>query len=575
MVGRLWRDYLSHHMRYLLIAVGCMVIVASAAAANAYMMQPVLDDIFIRKERDLLIIIPAIIMTIAILGGLANYGQNVCMRYVGQKIIAQMQYDLFKHLMHADLSTFYAQSSGRLISRFTNDINMMRLAVSTTLTGIAKEVLSGIFLIGVMVYQSWELSLIALALFPTAILPILRLGRRMRKISGQVQEELGELTANLDDVFQNVREVKASNAETHEIARAKTIIDQLFIYYFKAARIQVAASPMMETLGGIVIAAVIWYGGLQVIDDATTPGAFFSFITAMILAYKPIKSMAGLNNHLQEGLAAAQRFFAMLDTHAEIQDTEDAVTLNAKQADIRFGKVSFSYDDAIAAINDLSFTIEAGQTAALVGPSGSGKTSIMNLLLRLYETQSGTISIASHDIRGLTLNSLRSHIALVSQEVLLFNASIADNIAYARQNASRDEVVEAARAANAHDFIEALPEGYDTEVGPRGVKLSGGQRQRVAIARAILKDAPILLLDEATSALDNESERAVQESLERLMQGRTSLIIAHRLSTVQHADVIFVLEKGRVVESGSHEALLGKQGLYHSLYHSGSIEARS
>lgn len=569
LIGRIWRDYLSDYRKFLLIAAGCMVLVAAAAATNAYMMEPVLDDVFIRKDKSLLLNIVCTLFAIALIAGLANYGQNVCMRYVGQKIIARMQYDLFAHLVHADLATFHQHTSGRLISRFTNDINMMRLAVSTVLTGIAKEMLSGVFLIALMIYQSWELSVIALVLFPTAILPILRLGRRMRKLSGQVQGELGELTANLDDVFQNVREVKVSGAENREMNRAKTIIDRLFVYYFKAARVQVAASPMMETLGGVMIASVIGYGGLQVIEENMTTGAFFSFITAMILAYKPLKSMAGLNNHLQEGLAAAQRFFAILDTKRHIENAENAHILDcSKNTDIEFEQINFTYDGAeeTAGLNDISFTVPHGKTVALVGASGGGKTTVMNLLMRLYEVDSGALRIAGQSVDSVTLESLRANMALVSQDVLLFNASIADNIAYARPSATQDEIIEAAKAANAHTFIESLENGYDTAVGPRGVKLSGGQKQRIAIARAILKNAPILLLDEATSALDNESERLVQESLNALMQDRTTLIIAHRLSTIQHADTILVLDGGKIVESGTHAELIGKNGSYAELY---------
>lgn len=567
-MGRIWRDYLRHYHRYLLIAVGCMILVAGAATAHAYMMKPVLDDVLINKDKTMLMKVVIALTAIAFINGFANYGQNVMMRYVGLKIVAQMQYDLFKHLIYSDLATFHQHTSGRLISRFTNDINMMRLAVSSVLTGIAKELLSGVFLIGFMIHLNWQLSLIALALFPTAIYPILKLGRRMRKTSSNVQHQLGELTAQLDDVFQNVREVKASSGEEREIERADHYIKQLLKHFFKAAKVQVAASPLMEMLGGVMIAAVIGYGGLQVIETDFTPGDFLSFITAMILAYKPIKAVAGLNSHLQEGLAAAQRFFAMLDMPRGIENAKDAQELDcANGSDIEFEKVRFEYEQSDGAgLNEISFTVPHGKTVALVGPSGGGKTTVMNLLLRLYNANDGTIRIAGQETSAVTLESLRANMALVSQDVLLFNATVAENIAYARPDASPEEIEAAAKAANAHEFIAAMEKGYDTPTGPRGVKLSGGQRQRIAIARAILKNAPILLLDEATSALDNESERLVQESLNALMQDRTTLIIAHRLSTIQHADVILVMDKGRIVEQGNHETLLSKGGAYAELY---------
>lgn len=563
---RIVQTYLRPHRFRIVLATICMIMVAGASAANAYIMQPVLDDIFVRQDRTMLSVIPLIVGLIAVASAVGNYGQQVNMRYVGQHVIATMQMDLFSHLMRADLALFHDQSAGRLISRFTNDIQMMRNAVSNVLVGVVKEALTFVFLVGVMIYQSWELAFIASILFPVAIWPIVRLGKRMRKVSWETQNQLGEFTRELDEVFQGVRVVKAYGAEKHERARAAKRIWDLFGLYYKSARIQAAASPLMEMLAGAAIAAIIWYGGSEVLEGTTTPGAFFSFMMAMVIAYRPVKAMATLNTALQEGLAAASRFFVALDVPPTIQDSPDAKQLVLKDGGLCFDGVSFEYVESGKGVYGIHIEVPAGKTVALVGPSGGGKSTLMNLLLRFYDVDKGSIQIDGQDIRTVSLASLREHIALVSQEVVLFDCTIRENIAYGDLEASEEAIRAAATAAHALKFIEALPDGFDTLVGPHGVKLSGGQRQRLSIARAILKDAPILLLDEATSALDTASERAVQDALEQLMVGRTTLVIAHRLSTIRHADIIYVLEEGRVVESGSHETLLKTKGAYYKLY---------
>lgn len=566
LLKRVIRTYMLKHKRRLVLAIGCMVVAASMTATNAWLMQPVLDEIFVKRDTLMLTLIPIAVIVVAIINGLASYHQTVYMRYIGQRTIADMQLDLFSHLMRADLGTFHDQASGRLISRFTNDIMMMRHAISNVLVGVAKESLTMVFLIGVMLYQSVELSLLAVIAFPIAILPITRLGRRMRKVSDSTQAELGEFTAQLDENFQGVRVVKAYSREQFEMDRAHQSINRLFGLYFKAARIQAISAPMMETLGATAIAAVIWYGGYQVVNGDTTPGAFFSFITSMLLAYKPMKSLAGLNTNLQEGLAAANRFFSALDVEPSIKDAPDAKPLQLSNGAVELSDVSFHYGADKAGVEHISIAITPGATAALVGPSGSGKSTLINLILRFYDVENGHIRIDGQDIRDVTLSSLRQSIALVSQDVVLFDDTVRMNIAYGRLDATEADIIEAAKQADAHEFILQMPQGYDTVIGPHGVKLSGGQRQRISIARAILKNAPILLLDEATSSLDSQSERSVQSALDSLMQQRTTLVIAHRLSTVQHADVIYVLEHGRLIESGTHETLLSQAGRYHDLY---------
>lgn len=566
LLKRLVRDYVRPHIVKLKLAVICMIIVAAMTAASAYMMKPMLDEVFLARNQSMLLSVPLLVAAVFIIKGIASYGQDVLLGFLGQRIVSTMQMQLFNHLMHSDIGTFHEQTTGRLISRFTNDIMMMRNAVSSLLTNLAREFLSMIFLIVLMIYQSWELSLIALLFYPLAFYPVVKLGRRMRKISKGTQEQLGQFTAQLDETFSGVRMVKAYNRETYECTRADRIIEHLFALYYKAIRVQSAASPIMETLGGIAIAGVIYYGGLQVMQNDTTPGAFFSFITALMLAYKPAKSLANLNTALQQGLAAAHRFFEALDQKPTISDRADAKKLVLENGTIAFDHVSFSYPGSSAGVQDISFEIPAGKTVALVGQSGGGKSTLINLILRFYEASEGSIMVDKQDIRRVTLHSLRSQIALVSQETVLFDDTVRANIAYGRDGATEREIFEAAEAAAAHEFIAALPEGYDTMIGSHGVKLSGGQRQRLAIARAMLKNAPILLLDEATSALDTTSERQVQEALTRLMQHRTTLVIAHRLSTIQQADRIIVLQNGKIAESGTHADLLKQSGFYAKLY---------
>lgn len=565
LIARLYRDYISRYKRRIILAIGCMILAGMATAANAYMMKPVLDDIFINRDHSKLYIIPAIIILIFAIGSGANYLHTLYMRYVGSKIIADMQMALFAHLLGSDLKLFHDQASGRLISRFTNDIQMMRNAVSTTLTAIAKEFITMLCLIGVMFYQSIELTLMAAIAFPLAIYPLIRFGKRTRKISAATQNELGEFTAQLDDIFQGVKTVKSYNRETFEVERANATITRLFELYFKASRIQAISSPVMELISGIVIASVVAYGGWQVIYQGMSPGAFFSFIAAFIMAYRPMKTLTGLNNVMQEGLAAANRLFDVLDTPPLIKDATTALALTYHQGDIRFDGVSFRYGENAGGVKNINIHIPPGKKVALVGESGGGKSTLMNLLMRFYDPEDGRIFIDGQDIKTVTQSSLRALLAYVPQEAMLFDDTIAANIGYGRLGATQAEIEEVAKLAAAHEFIAALPQGYQTMIGPHGVKLSGGQRQRIAIARAMLKNAPILLLDEATSALDNESERLVQQALNTLMQNRTTLMIAHRLTTIRHADQIYVLEAGRVVEHGSHAELVATKGAYFAL----------
>jgi subfamily B ATP-binding cassette protein MsbA len=560
------RDFMRPHVRRILFAFLLMGLAAASTAGRAWLMEPVLDRIFVAREGSLLLLIAGGALALALVKGLADYGEAVLMTRVGQRVIADVQIALFARLMRADLAYFHAHPSGTLISRFTSDAALLRGAAANVLVGIGKDAVTVVFLVGVMFYQDWLLALVSFFVFPLAIRPIVAIGRRIRRVTANAQAEIGEFTTLLSQTFQGARHVKAYGMEQYEEQRAGGLIERLFALIDRGTRTRSRASPMMEALGGTAIAVVILYGGHQVISGARTPGALFSFITALLLAYQPLKSLANLNASLQEGLAAAQRIFEVLDVEPTIRDMAGARPLHIAGGEIRFDKVRFGYVPGAAAIDGLSLTIPAGHTVALVGPSGAGKSTMLNLIPRFFDIDSGSIVIDGQDVRGVTIASLRGAIALVAQEVSLFDDTVRANIAYGRFGASLAEIEGAARAAAADAFIRELPQGYDTMVGEHGVRLSGGQRQRIAIARAMLKNAPILLLDEATSALDNESERQVQRALNTLIRGRTTLVIAHRLSTIQGADLICVVDRGRIVETGRHSELLARGGLYARLY---------
>ena len=566
LVRRLIREGMRPYLSKVVAAIFCMVIGAAANSGYALLMDPVVNRIFTERREDMLLPLGMAVLATFAIKAVCGYGEAVYLSKVGLSVIADMQSRLFSHLMRLDVAFYHANSSGRILSRLTNDISAMRFAVTDALTGAGRDASQVVFLVATMFYQDWRLACWSFFVFPIAILPISRLGKRMRKVTNNTQEHQGQLMTYLTQAIQGIRVIKAYGMEDYERRKVRGLVETVAEMIYKASRVRSASSPIMEFLGGVAITVVILYGGSRVVHSHTTPGSFFSFITALMLAYRPLRSLASLNTNLQEGLTGASRTFSVLDTEPAILERPGAADLVVREGSVRLNNVFFTYDGTKAVLDHIDFAVPGGQTVALVGASGAGKTTILNLLPRFYDVTDGQVSIDGQDVRDVSTVSLRSKIALVSQEITLFDDSVRANIAYGRLGATDEEIEAAARAAAAHDFILSLPEGYETNVGERGLALSGGQRQRLAIARAMLKNAPILLLDEATSALDTESERQVQAALEKLMRGRTTIVIAHRLSTVVNAHLIHVMDNGRIVESGSHAELLKLNGNYARLY---------
>ncbi len=547
------------------LAIVCMLLFSATNGVMPFLIRHVFDDIFTNKNLLALKVLPWVIVGTFIFRGIVGFGSSYLTEYVGQRIIADLRNTLNDHIQHLSLSFFNRTPTGTVVSRVTNDVSLVRAALTDGVAAVLKDSSSLVILIAVAFYQDWLLSLIAFVVFPASVLPIVRLSKRLRVFSKKGQVSMGNLTMLLQETIQGNRVVKAFGMEGYERQRFAEENARLFRLSLKGSRIRFLTTPMMEILAALGIAGVVWYGGYSVIVGGRTQGAFLAFLTALFLLYEPFKGLAKTNAVIQQALGAAARVVELLDVASDVVDRPGARPLRGFRQEIRFEHVSFRYDSE-PVLRDINLDIKCGEVVALVGMSGGGKSTLADLIARFYDVPEGRVCIDGVDIRDYTLASLRAHVALVTQHTFLFNDTVRNNIAYGDITKDMDAIVAAAKAANAHDFILDLPNGYDTAIGELGVKLSGGQRQRLAIARALLKDAPILVLDEATSALDNESERLVQSALETLMYSRTTLVIAHRLSTIRGADRIVVLVRGRIVEQGTHEQLLALNAEYRKLH---------
>jgi subfamily B ATP-binding cassette protein MsbA len=543
-----------------------MLLTSGLIATQTYLIKPILDKVIIGRNMRLGLLLPPALVLVSIFKGLTWYARDYFMGYVGQRIVNDIRDRLYAHIQSLSFSFFTRTPTGVIMSRIVNDVNMVQGALTKAPASLVQGVLTMVTLIGYIFYLNWKLAAFSVIVLPFAGIAFSKFSRRFRRTSTRMQEQVGGLASHLHETITGIRIVKAFGMEEYESRRFAAKNRELFNSFMRNIKTSALSHPVMETISMVGTSLVVLYALYAIIEwNILTVGDFFSFLGALVFFYRPLKELNGINNVIQDGIAAAKRIFEVLDTEPEIRDRPGAVALPRDFRAIGFREVTFRYD-AHDVLRGLDLTVRAGETIAIVGKSGGGKTTLVNLIPRFYDVTGGAILIDGTDVRDAKLSSLRGLTAIVTQQTILFNDTVRNNIAYGLDGTPEENVRRAARAAHAEGFIEALPQGYDTVIGESGVKLSGGQRQRVAIARALLKDAPILILDEATSSLDTESEREVQTALDALMRGRTSFVIAHRLSTIMNADRIVVLKDGRIVEEGRHEELLARGGEYQHLY---------
>ncbi|MGC6520605.1 MAG: ABC transporter ATP-binding protein [Candidatus Puniceispirillaceae bacterium] len=573
---RLWTGWVRRYLGRLMLAFGLMAIVAASAAAYPLLTRYIFNALADGRASEMIWIAPPAIILLALVKGVALFAQTVQVNALALRVTTDLQKDMARTLIEADLAVLSGEPAGAFMSRIMNDLNLVREAAVRLSNNLVRDLLTVIVLVAAMLWLDWLMALIVLLVYPLAMRPIIRIGARQRKASGNLQEHMEEVTSLLAETLQGARMVKAYQLEAVETGRTRNAFDGLYTRLVGLLTGRAKIDPILEIVGGIAVGGVIALAGWRVANGLLQVGDVIAFITTLILLVQPVRGIGTLNAVTQEAVAAAERVLSLLDRPRQISNAPGATALGDVHGKIEFDAVSFAYDtasrDGPPALAGIDFTAAPGQTVALVGPSGAGKSTVINLLPRFFDCSAGSIRIDGEDIAAVTLESLRRNVALVSQDAILFDDTIAANIGFGRPQASRGEIEAAARAAAAHDFIMALDGGYDAQVGAMGNRLSGGQRQRISIARAMLKDAPILLLDEATAALDAAAEQKVQEALARLQKGRTTLVVAHRLSTIRDADVILVMEDGRIAERGSHDALIAADGLYARLCRLQSLE---